>query len=167
MRCGIPIRSLSVKGNLLDGDILLLGSSTIRGRVLKLLTGGSSWAHCGIVVAPDSIVHADPTHGVILQSIDEYLAENNVDCISILRPQSGKGNIAATFALSCSQCGIAFDNSFGYKNGGGIYCTELVLLSWEAASVKILPEVSPGDRIAPSRLLNGIGLVQVWNEPSE
>ena len=166
MRCGEPIRTLPETRDLRDGDILLLGSSTIRGRILKFLDGGSKWGHCGIAVAPNMIAHADPKKGVVCQSIGEYLAENDVDCICMLRPSTGNGKVAAAFALNCAQSGIGFDDSFGYKNGGGIYCTELVLLAWESADVKILPDATPGDRIAPSRILDGTNTIHVWNTPS-
>ena len=165
MQYGEPIRSLPIDWELRDGDILLLGSSTIRGRVLKFLDGGSNWGHCGIVVAPDSVVHADPKRGVIRQSIDEYLEENDVDCICVLRSQKGDGRIAASFALGCATQGISFDNSFDYKNGSGIYCTELILLSWEAAGVQLLPDATSGDSIVPSRLLTGVGLDCRWILP--
>lgn len=161
MRSGESIRIFPADWEIRDGDIVLLGSSTIRARVLKCLDGGTEWAHCGLVVAPDSIVHADPKCGVIRQTMNEYLAENEVDCICLLRPKTGNGEIAARFALDCVEKCVEFDNSFRYKNGGGMYCTELVLLAWESAGVEILPNVASGDRIKPSCLAKTAQLYRI------
>lgn len=99
-------------------------------------------------------IHADPNDGVICQTINEYLAENNVDCICILRPQDCNGKDAASFAIDCANKKIPFNNSFNYKCGCGMYCTELVLLAWENAGVVILPTAKRGSRIKPSCLLS-------------
>lgn len=165
MRCGEPIRDVPPNCIFFDGDIVLLGSSTMRARFLKLIDGGTSWVHCGIMVSPNVIVHADPRLGVVRQTINEYLAQNDVDCICQLRPNMGNGNAAALFALDSANRRVAFDNSFSYKNGNKMYCTELVLLSWEAAGVMILKDANPGDKIKPSCLMHVPELCHVMRIP--
>lgn len=151
MRSGEPIRFLPADWTLCEGDVVLLGSSTVRGKILKLFDGGACWLHCGIAVSKDAIVHADPRCGVVRQSMAEYLAANDVDCVCFLRPHTGDGKVAASFALKCAERKVAFDNSFCYGKDNGMYCTELVLRAWESAGVEIL-HVKFGDRIKPSCL---------------
>lgn len=151
MRSGEPIRCLPADWIMCEGDVVLLGSSTMRAKILKFIDGGTCWLHCGVAVAKDAIVHADPKCGVVRQTMAEYLAANNVDCVCLLRPYTGDGKIATSFALKCAERGVAFDNSFCYGKGDGMYCTELVLRAWESAGIEIL-HVNPGDRIMPSSL---------------
>lgn len=153
IHCGEPIRDVPANLVFRDGDIILFGSSTVRARFLKCIDGGAKWVHCGIAVAPNIIVHADPDYGVVRQTLDEYLTVNDVDCICQLRPYNGDGKSAALFAQECAEKKMTFDNTFSYKNGEGLYCTELVLLAWEAAGEEILLDVESGDRIMPSSLM--------------
>lgn len=153
MRSGDPIRCLPADWTLCEGDVVLLGSSTMRAKILKFLDNGTCWLHCGIAVAKDAIVHADPKCGVVRQTMAEYLEKNDVDCVCLLRPYVGDGKVATSFALKCAERKVAFDNSFCYGKGNGMYCTELVLRAWQSAGIEIL-HVKHGDRIKPSSLVS-------------
>ena len=165
-RPGVAIRALPAEVEVCSGDILLLGSSTIRGRILKCIDGGTMWAHVGIADASGgvvSIIHADPSAGMVIsETLERYLADNSVDSMMVLRPYSGDGGKAAAYARTKAEQKVKFDNTFRYRGGDGLYCTELVLMAWESVGVVIL-SVERGDSVMPSELESAPRLKVVWS----
>ncbi len=162
------IHLLPVNVQLKSGDVVLLGSSTLRGRLLKLIEKESAYAHIGIVDIVGGeryIIHADPEYGCVRQNLSWYLAKNAVDAIAVMRPKVGNGESAVAFARRLVDLQVPFDNSFRYKQGKGVYCTELVLCAWEAAGVCILPNAKRGDRIRPSEVVLASILAMIWECP--
>ena len=162
------IHSLPVNVRLKSGDVILLGSSTFRGRLLKLIERESAYAHIGIadIVGDERyIIHADPEYGCVRHDLSGYLAKNAVDAIAVMRPKNGDGEVAVAFARGLVDVNVPFDNSFRYKQGKGVYCTELVLRAWEAAGVCLLPNAERGDRIRPSEVVLSPVLAMIWECP--
>lgn len=174
IRCGVPIRIIPPGLDFRTGDILLLGSSTLRGRIVKALDGGTSWAHVALIASASGndvwLVHADPQAGVVKESLSEYLLANNVDALMLLRVSDGTpaaGAQAAEYAEMMAERKTPFDDLFRYKQGERIYCTELVLVAWERAGIAILPEAQIGERILPSALTKSPVLLPIARVPSE
>ena len=170
VRSGDPIRRLPEELSFQDGDVLLLGSSTLRGRILKAIDGGTAWAHVGLVCCPDDesvcIIHADPELGIVKQRLQSYLDQNDVDALLLLRLDRGNGKVAASYANRLAEARVPFKRTFCYKRGDGYYCTELVLRAWENAGEVIMPNVKVGDAVRPSELLsNSSALRVVWQVP--
>lgn len=153
------ISELPAYGNLRNADILLLGSSTWRGRLLKMLDRQSDYLHVGMIDLCNGdtyLIHADPQHGCVVRDcLSEYLESNKVERALLLRVQCEEelSEMAIAFAREQSLANRKFDNAFRYGEGNGFYCTELVLLAWNAANIELLPDVRTGDRVFPSRLL--------------
>ena len=166
-RTGELIRELPDGVDVRNGDIIVLGSSTLRGRLLKCIDGGTTWAHAGIAATTGgvaSIIHADPTaRGVVCETIADYLASNKVDSMAILRPRCGDGLKAVAYARELYDRNVPFDDLFRYRIGDGIYCTELVLLAWEDAGVVLMPEAKEGDSIRPSQIMSLPCLDTIWS----
>lgn len=124
------------------------------------------WAHVGIADVSGgvvSIIHADPVADmVICETLERYLAENSADSLMVLRPSSGDGAKAAAYARTKAEQKVKFDNTFRYREGDGLYCTELVLIAWESAGVVILP-AGRGDSVRPSELESAPSLRVVWS----
>ena len=161
------VRALPLGVTLRDGDVILLGSSTWRGRLLKILDGNSVYAHTGILdreVNGIYLVHADPCRDtVVRERLDAYLSSNRVERVKVMRVEnSGQyaGTVAA-YARDQWKMARVFNNTFCYGEGKGLYCTELVLQAWQSAGVSLLPNVQKGDRIFPSRLLESVRLKSV------
>lgn len=158
------IRALPLGVALQSGDVILLGSSTWRGRLLKVLDSDSVYAHTGIldnVEGVNYLVHADPSrNAVVRELLDSYLSSNKIDRVMVMRVENGSGNVAKAVTYARAQWGNArrFNNSFRYGENDGFYCTELVLCAWQSAGVLLLPTVQKGDRIFPSRLLESVRL---------
>jgi len=117
-------------GAFAPGDILLLGSSTWRGRFVKT-ADGTLFAHVALVdVDGDGgvwLVHASPQRDrVVREPIRSYFASNEVDCAALLR--------------------------FSYGTGEGVYCTELALLAWSEVGIDLLGRVERGASVYPSAL---------------
>ena len=79
-------------GAFAPGDILLLGSSTWRGRFVKT-ADGTLFAHVALVdVDGDGgvwLVHASPQRDrVVREPIRSYFASNEVDCAALLRVEA-------------------------------------------------------------------------------
>ena len=168
-RAGSPIRQLPEGLDIRDGDILLLGSTTLRGRILRCLEQGGEWGHVGLLAVAQNgsieIIHADPEFGVVRQPLAEYLRENKVDALMLLRPVGNNGGgLAVAYVERTARSNAPFNNSFRYKSGSGYYCTELVLLAWECAGVVLLPNARRGDRIPPSELLTSPELACQWQQ---
>ena len=107
-------------------------------------------------------MHADPQRGAVEEPLDKYLKDWSVDALCLMRPKSGDGDIAARCARGIIAANPPFDDSFRYGEGEGIYCTELALLAWNAAGSEIVPGVSKGEKVMPSRLATSPALVKVW-----
>lgn len=163
-RCGSPIKQLPQGVYFQNGDIILLGSSTFRGRILRFLRRGEEWAHVGLLTTNGNIeiIHADPEKGVIKQTLSEYLITNNVDAIALLRTTKNGSLDAISYAEQLVNDNAPFNHSFRYKSDEGVYCTELVLLAWENAGVVLLPTARYGDRIPPSKLFQSSKLKCIW-----
>ena len=163
-RCGSPIKQLPQGVYFQNGDIILLGSSTFRGRILRFLGRGEEWAHVGLLTTNVNIeiIHADPDAGVIKQTLSEYLITNNVDALALRRTTKNGSLDAINYAEQAVLANAPFNHSFRYKSDEGFYCTELVLLAWENAGVVLLPTARYGDRILPSALLQSSKLKCIW-----
>ena len=163
-----PIREFPKEIDVQNGDILLLGSSTLRGRILKMLDWGTSWLHVGLADVSRgeiAIIHADPIMGTVRELISDYLLSNHVNAIAVLRPIAGDPDRAVAFAREMAKKNAPFDNRFRYKSGKSIYCTELVLLAWESGGCEILSNVSVGASIKPSQLFSSPNLTLIWQNP--
>jgi len=142
-----------------NGDVLLLGSTTWRGRLLKMLDTQPDYLHIGLIDKSDGechLIHADPQHDcVIRERLDEYFASNRVGRALLLRVKCDKryADTAIEFARAQATMAREFDHTFRYGEGSGLYCTELVLQAWATADVELIPNVGKGDRIFPSRIL--------------
>ena len=153
------ISTLPSIDNCRKGDVLLLGSSTGRGRLLKLLDTQSDYMHVGMIDKFDGecyLIHADPQRGCVVRDrLGAYFASNKVERALLLRIRCEVKSADAAIAFAREQSFAArdFDNTFRYGEGDGLYCTELVLRSWSSANVELIPNVKKGDRIFPSRLL--------------
>lgn len=153
---------------LYSGDIVLLGSSTWRGRLLKILDRNSDYVHTGIIDNVDGVsyfVHADPCRGtVVCDPLEAYLLSNRVERVKIMRVGTGEQEAMKALAYAREQVrkSCRFNNTFRYGDGEGLYCTELVLRAWQSAGVLLLPNVQKGDRIFPSRLLESVRLKCVF-----
>ena len=168
LRSADPIREFPKEIDVQSGDILLLGSSTLRGRILKLLDWGTSWLHVGLADVSQgeiAIIHADPKMGTVRELIDDYLLSNHVASIAVLRPIAGDPDRAVAFAREMAKKNAPFDNKFNYKSGKSIYCTELALLAWESGGCEILSNVSVGASIKPSQLYSSPNLILIWQNP--
>ena len=75
------VRALPPGVTLRSGDVILLGSSTWRGRLLKILDGNSFYAHTGIIDREGNgvyLVHADPCRDTVARErLDAYLSSNS------------------------------------------------------------------------------------------
>lgn len=145
-------------GAFAPGDILLLGSSTWRGRFVKT-ADGTLFAHVALVdVDGDGgvwLVHASPQRDrVVREPIRSYFASNEVDCAALLRVDADPdmGRAAARFARDAAARGVPFDHRFSYGTGEGVYCTELALLSWSEVGIDLLGQVERGASVYPSAL---------------
>ena len=149
------------------GDVILLGSSTWRGRLLKLLERDCLYVHTGILDKEDGhnyLVHADPSHNaVVRESLDAYLSSNRVECVMVMRVEYGGQEAirAVDYARTQWENAQRFNNTFRYGEGNGLYCTELVLCAWQAAGVELLPDISRGDKVFPSELLKSCRLKRI------
>lgn len=143
-----------------SGDVLLLGSSSLRGRLLKILDRESNYVHVGILEMDGEevlVVHADPQRDEVLREpLSTYLLLNNAERMAVLRIKSHERQRekAVAYALTQWREKRPFDNSFSYCEGDGFYCTELVLRAWSYAGVDLLPGIEKGDKILPSELLD-------------
>lgn len=140
-----------------SGDILLLGSSTWRGRIVKA-ADGTLFGHVALVdVGEDGavrLVHASPQRGkTVEEPVETYFAENDTDTALLLGVDAppGSGERAVAFARDAARRGVPFDGDFSYGSGKGFYCTELALLAWHSAGVDLLP-VEKGSSVYPATL---------------
>lgn len=167
---GEPVKGLPAGVEASSGDIILLGSATVRGKLLKIVDGGTMWCHAGVLERGDGgaiyIIHADPGRGAVRERLDEYLRQNHTDAIAILRPRAAvypsAGQTAAEAAAGYARRREPFKNSFRYGCGTGVYCTELAIDAWRAAGVEILPPPAKGDKIKPSGLYDSSRLETIW-----
>lgn len=150
-----------------NGDVILLGSATCRGIVVKLIDG-NHYAHTGLAEVDAEgrvwLIHADPAKGGVCRDVlSDYLKSNVVDGVFALHPTNATGaaaEAAVRFARSAAERQVPFDDTFRYAVGDGMYCTELVLLSWEQAGVRLLPAVKRGDSVYPGELAESPALVR-------
>ena len=153
------VRTLPPGVNLYSGDVVLLGSATWRGRLLKIFDRDSFYAHTGIIdkeEGVDYLVHADPCrNAVVRESLDAYLASNDVERVRVMRVENSKDNAikASSFAHEQWSKSCRFNRTFRYGEGDGLYCTELVLCAWRSAGMSLLCDIKKGDRVFPSELL--------------
>lgn len=150
-----------------SGDILLLGSWTCRGLVVRLAENGSCYAHVGIADVSDGeiwLIHADPSaHGTVREPLRVFLGENTVDAVKVLHANASpeQATKAVAFCRDAAARHIPFDDTFRYNEGDGYYCTELVLRAWSEAGVELLANVKSGDSIYPAELLDSPYLAPV------
>ncbi len=153
------VRTLPSGVNLYSGDVVLLGSATWRGRVLKIFDRDAFYAHTGIVDNEDGVnylVHADPCrNAVVRESLQSYLTSNNIDRVKVMRVENSKANAikASAFAREQWSKSRQFNNTFRFGEDDGLYCTELVLCAWQSAGISLISGIQKGDRIFPSELL--------------
>ena len=161
------VRSIPSDVTLHPGDVILLGSSTWRGRLLKFLERDCLYVHTGILDKEDGhsyLVHADPSrNAVVRESLDTYLSSNKIECVMVMRVEDGGQDAIKAIDYARTQWRNArrFNNTFRYGEGDGLYCTELVLRAWQSAGVELLPGIGSGDKVFPSRLLNSCRLRRV------
>ena len=153
------IRTFPPGVGLCSGDVVLLGSATWRGRLLKILDRDSFYAHTGIIDNEDGVsylVHADPCrNAVVRESFHAYLTSNDVERVKVMRVENGKDKAIKALAFAREQWSKSrrFNNTFRYGEGDGLYCTELVLCAWQSAGISLLRDIQKGDRVFPSELL--------------
>lgn len=80
----------------------------------------------------------------------------------LLGVDSPKGNEAIANARAMVSRHTPFDDDFHYGEGKGVYCTELVLLSWEESGVVLLSDVRRGDSVFPSRIRESRLCYEKW-----
>ena len=153
------VRTLPPGAVLRSGDVILLGSATWRGRLLKIFDRDSVYVHTGIIDNMDGVnylVHADPCrNAVVRESLHAYLTSNNIERVKVMRVEGSKDNAIRASAFACAQWsrGCQFNNTFRYGEGDGLYCTELVLCAWQSTGISLIRDIQKGDRIFPSKLL--------------
>lgn len=153
------VRTVPPGTDLCSGDVILLGSATWRGRLLKILDRDSVYAHTGIIDNVDGVnylVHADPCrNAVVRESLDAYLTSYNIERVKVMRVDSSEDNAIRASAFAREQWSKAcrFNNTFRYGEGDGLYCTELVLCAWQSTGISLIRDVQKGDRVFPSELL--------------
>ena len=133
---------------------------------MRLADFGDAYAHVGLIDVEDGVVwlvHADPaTKGVTREPLASYLDENVTTRMMLLGVDSPNGNQAAGIACAMASAHTPFDNDFRYGEGKGVYCTELVLRSWEESGVILLPDVRRGDSVYPSRVRESAFCREKW-----
>lgn len=149
--CGEPDRQITEKQRSFfsAGDVVLVGSSTWRGWVVRHSgehTG--SFTHIGIVAPRDSmpesplgVIHASPygpkPQFVRWESLDDFLADPKITSWKLLRWQEGPADSAVLLAQRYLQNNTPFDDLFEDKNDSAVYCTELVARAYAFGSQKV------------------------------
>ncbi len=160
----MALRSVPAK-ELHSGDLLLLGSCTIRGMVVRLLNSDTDYAHVALVcVGPDGdllLLHADPRQGCMAEPLSAHLARHEVPGVAVLRPQAPPETLqaAVAYAWRAVEEKRPFNHTFRYGEDKGVYCTELVLEAYRQTGVQLLPDVvRRGAMIRPEQLLQSKAL---------
>ena len=154
-------------GELLQsGDIVLLGSQTWRGRIVRMTNSSTCFAHVAMVEqTPEGcfFLHADPEFGCIAEDIQDYFANNKCSALMVLRPQVEPDAVerALAFSHSCIRRHLPFNQKLKYGVGKGLYCTEFVLKAYEMADEPLLTENLDGKLIRPEELLKSARLREI------
>lgn len=154
----LALRNSDVNVPILPGDVLLFDSCTPRGLVVRLTNSRSEYAHVALVCRGGRdplLVHADPERGCTSETLSEYLSQNKVLEIAVLRPSVSdeQRHAIVEYAQKAVETRLPFKNSFRYDEGEGLYCTELVLKAYDRGGIKLLPGIRRGDIVRPEHLL--------------
>ena len=157
------IQYTDVSSSLQTGDIILLGTKTLRGMFVRMTNSTTSYAHVGIVECNDKgcfLLHADPHDGCIAESLKSFFSQNEVSVLAVLRPSVPKQVVhqAVDFAKECINRHVPFNHSLKYGSGTGVYCTEFVIMAYEKAQCPLLDNVVQGGLIRPEKLLKSASL---------
>ncbi|MBR6470226.1 MAG: hypothetical protein IKS83_00385 [Victivallales bacterium] len=162
----MALQASDVNIPVLPGDVMLFDSCTPRGLVVRLTNSRSEYAHIVLVCQGGKnplLIHADPKLGCVAETLSEYLSNNKVLEIAVLRPAVSNEQLQEVvgYAQKTVKERLPFKNSFRYDEGKGLYCTELVLKAYNQAGIKLLPNICQGDIVRPERLLESEFLTNV------
>ncbi len=157
------IQYTDISDSLQTGDVILLGTKTLRGMFVRMTNTTTSYAHVGMVECNENgcfLLHADPHDGCIAESLKSFFSQNEVSVLAVLRPSVPKQVVhqAVDFAKECVNRHVPFNHKLKYGLGTGFYCTEFVIMAYEKAQCPLLDNVMHGDLIRPEKLLKSASL---------
>ncbi len=125
------------------GDVFFSVGNSWESVAVRSLTGArhfevsdSTPSHCGIVVrVADGVrlVHASTVEKrVVAESPQEYLAKNGSYCLYVVRPSFAPDTLRLRRCLdSLITSRVPFDFDFDHKDASALYCTEMVVATFE------------------------------------
>lgn len=160
-----------------DGDLLFIKGTTWRSYFVSLFdNSNNSYSHVGLVRNVNGIphvIHASPGNygtgnrgSVLMESLVEFLNDDQISAAALYRifPPTDKGNVsdsAAFHAMDYVIRGIPFDHEFDLKTDDRVYCTELIIRSYQKAGLELLNEIDKEDVILPTRISRSDYLMEV------
>ncbi|GFH40959.1 YiiX/YebB-like N1pC/P60 family cysteine hydrolase [Lactococcus insecticola] len=97
------------------------------------------YVHVAIVAAANKIIHATFTHGVVAQTLAEFLAENPDPDVYRFDDEGIDFDTADVIERAENQLGKPYNLSF-YPDAEGFYCSQLVAYAFK--NQVLLPEVA-------------------------
>lgn len=126
-----------------DGDILFVNGKAWRTKLVRLAEKSPpGFSHAGILRFQEGVprvIHASPEEGrVVAQSLEGFLAFENVDALRVYRLREGdRGEGASRKALAYALRDVPFDDRFDSTEEGALYCTEVIWRAYEDVGVDL------------------------------
>ena len=126
-----------------DGDILFVNGKAWRTKLVRLAEKSPpGFSHAGILRFQEGVprvIHASPEEGrVVAQSLEGFLAFENVDALRVYRLREGdRGEGASRKALAYALRDVPFDDRFDSTDEGALYCTEVIWRAYEDVGVDL------------------------------
>jgi len=131
--------------DLQNGDLIFRRGRSVESHAVLITDPGSRFSHVGMVIIENEtpfVVHAVPGENkygpdyIRKEKVQEFLAPEKASAYSIYRSSFSKevNTKAAQIASRLYKEKVLFDKSFDLTTTDQIYCTELILVAFQAAS---------------------------------
>jgi hypothetical protein len=128
-----------------DGDLIFRRGRSVESHAVLITDSKSRFSHVGIICIENEtpfVIHAVPGENkngpdyIRKEKVTDFLAPGNASEFSIYRSRFSKeiNTMAAQIANRLYHEKVLFDKSFDLTTTNQIYCTELVLIAFQAAS---------------------------------
>lgn len=131
--------------DLQNGDLIFRRGRSVESHAVLITDPGSRFSHVGLVIIESEtpyVVHAVPGENkngpdyIRKEKVEEFLSPEKASVYSIYRSNFSKeiNTKAAQIASRLYHEKVLFDKSFDLTTTDQIYCTELILVAFQAAS---------------------------------
>ncbi len=144
-----PMRALKAT-QLLDGDIVLIRGRGLMSATVLTADREGRYSHVGLYFrldGRDMVIHAVPDEnarqgGVRLEPLDAFLAADQAADFAIYRATAATATQRKMVkAWAFATLGRPFDFALRYSDDAALYCSELVVKSYDAADIRLRPDL--------------------------